>query len=220
MNIVKAFWQKWWWGTLILFPIGLIILVTTNSIVISPNTQKNFKEGVKKGEEVTSVNPSPSPSSTPVPTVEATTPTPTEKPTLALTPTPTPTPVPTTVFDTSLGNNYVAAKYAQQFQDIADKIAAGVVQDIYLELVPEDMKGKSEDEYKKNLVSAFLTVIFSNSFWNSLDDPTRKDLVAAYVNAVKNTFGGFPHVKFSNGVRTVAEGEWSVWNGEPKVTLK
>lgn len=123
-------------------------------------------------------------------------------------------------FDKNRGNNYVAAKYAQQFMDVADKAAAGAVQDIYLELSPEDPKGKTEDAYKQSISSAFLTVVVDPSFWNTTDDSSKKDLVAAYTTAVKNNFSGFPHIKISNGIRTVAEGEWSVFGGEAKVTLK
>lgn len=123
-------------------------------------------------------------------------------------------------FDKNKGNNYIAALYAQKFMDIADKAAPGAVEDIYLELSPEDPKGKTEEAYKQSISSAFLTVVVSSSFWDNNTDSAKKDLVAAYTNAVKNNFSGFPHIKISNGIRTVAEGEWSVWNGEAKVTLK
>lgn len=123
-------------------------------------------------------------------------------------------------YDKNKGNNYIAAKYAQQFMDVADKAAAGFITDTYLELSPEDPRGETEDEYRKSVSSAFLTIMVDPSYWNTTNDATKKDIVAALTTAVKNSFGGFPHIKVSNGTRTVAEAEWSVWNGEAKVTLK
>jgi hypothetical protein len=123
-------------------------------------------------------------------------------------------------YNKTLGNNYFASLYAQKFMDTANKAAPGAVEDMYLELSPEDPKGKTESAYKQSISSAFLTVQVSSSMWDSTSESGKKDLVAAFTNSVKNTFSGFPHIKISNGVRTVAEGEWSVWNGEPKITIK
>jgi len=206
---LKDVWQKQyresqqrpWWFKLVSIVIVIFIVITVISI-LSPEGQKSFKEGKETGESIAKSSPTPSPTQTPSPTSNSS---------------PSASPQ---VFDSSLGNNPVAVKYAQEFTDIADKVSSGAVVGIYLELSPEDMQGKTEDDYKQHVVSAFLTVQVTSAFWNSLDDPTRKDLVAAYVNSVKNIFSGFPHIYFKNNVRTVAEGEWSVFGGEPKITLK
>jgi len=212
---LKDVWQKQyresqqrpWWFKLVSIVIVIFIVITVISI-LSPEGQKSFKEGKETGESIAKSSPTPSPTQTPSPTSS---PTPTSNSSPSASP---------QVFDSSLGNNPVAVKYAQEFTDIADKVSSGAVVGIYLELSPEDMQGKTEDDYKQHVVSAFLTVQVTSAFWNSLDDPTRKDLVAAYVNSVKNIFSGFPHIYFKNNVRTVAEGEWSVFGGEPKITLK
>lgn len=138
-------------------------------------------------------------------------------PTQVITSVPT---VPSQPFDSNRGNNYISAKYGQEFYDLANKAAPGYIEDIRLDLVPEDPQGKSEQEYNKSISSAFLTVVVDSSYWSSTNDTARKDFVAALTNAVKNNFSGFPHVKVNNGTRTVAEGEWSVFGGEPKITLK
>jgi hypothetical protein len=135
------------------------------------------------------------------------------------TPMPTSTPIATS-YDSSMGNNYVAAKYAQQFQDVANKAASGFVNSAYLDLEPSDMSNKSESAYKQSIVSAFLNIEVDSSYWNATGESGQKDLVAAWVNAVHNNFSGLPHVTITNGVRTVATGEWSIWNGEAKITLK
>jgi hypothetical protein len=140
-------------------------------------------------------------------------------PTKIPTPTTIKTPVDTS-FDSSIGNNYVAAKYAKQFQDLADDVASGYVSSVYLELEPSDIKNKSEDDYKQSITSAFLNIEVDSHYWNTTGEAGQKDLVAACVNAVHNNFSGFPHITVTNGVRTVAIGEWSIWNGEANVTLK
>ncbi len=199
-----------------MFQIGLIILVAfiifgTLGTIISPQGQKSFKSVYKAGKNIVSSS-TPTPSPTLIPTLTLTS-------TLTHTPTPIPKPKKSS-YDSTRGNNYVAAKYAQQFQDIADRISGGAVVDTYLELFPEDMQGKSEDTYKKDLISENLTVLVTNDFCNSLDHNSRKDLVATYVNSLRNIFSGIPHVYFKNSVRTVAEGGWSMWSGEANVTLK
>lgn len=165
-----------------------------------------FKEGYKEGRRM-----------------EVPTPAPTQEPTVSpkSTPSPTITAEPVESFDTQRGNNPVAAKYAQEFIDLANKAASGTVVDIFLELSPEDMAGKDEESYKKDVTSAFLTVEVDNLFWNSLNDSSRKDLVAAWVVSLGNIFtGGYPHVYVNNGIRAVAEGEYNFWRSEPNITLK
>ena len=61
----------------------------------------------------------------------------------------------------------------------------------------------------------------STTFWNSINDSTRKDLVASWVVSVGNVFSrATPHITISNNVRTVAEGTYSFMSNEPKITLK
>lgn len=122
-------------------------------------------------------------------------------------------------FDSELGNNAVAAKYAQQFFDVTSTAAPGYVLSMTLELAPEDVQGKNEEEYKNDVTSAFLTVIVDNPLWNSTGEAAQKDLIASLLSALKSSFSGFPHVYVSNGGRTVAEGELSL-TGEPKIELK
>lgn len=140
-------------------------------------------------------------------------PSPTLQPAISQKPTETP-------YDETKGNNYVAAKYADQFQQVADSAVEGYVEHVYLELSPENVGGKSENDYKKSISSAFLTVQVSNLLWNSTGTDEKKDLVAAWTNSARNTFSGYPHIKIVNGTRTVAEGEWSAWSNEAKITLK
>jgi hypothetical protein len=126
----------------------------------------------------------------------------------------------TTDYDSELGNNWVAAKYAGQLWSIANNAAAGYVESIYLELSPAEVGNKSEKEYKKSVSSVFLTVKVDGSYWNTTDDDSKKDFVVAFVTSVGNMFRGYPHVYITNGVRTVAEGSYNTFKTEPKVTLK
>ncbi len=130
------------------------------------------------------------------------------------------TKITTIPFDKNRGNNAVASTFATKFFETANKAASGTIEDVRLDLEPEDMQGKSETEYKDNITSAFLTISINQAFWSSLDDDSKKNLVATFTNSLKNTFSGFPHISVTNGIRTVATGEWSVFSGEAKITLK
>lgn len=170
------------------------------------------------------------PSETPIPPITlipevTTTPTITSvKPTATRIPIPTitltSTPIPSIAFDKNLGNNWIAAAQAADFLRVGNNAAPGIIKGVFVELVPEDVGNKDIETYKKSVVSAFVQVKISSSFWNSLDENSMKDFTASWVTATKNVFSAFPHIYIKNEVRTVAEGEWSLWNGEPKVTLK
>lgn len=115
----------------------------------------------------------------------------------------------------------MAAKYAQDIMNTANKAVPNTLLDSYMELSPEDTKGKTEEEYKKDVISAFLTIRINNSYWASFDDDSKKDVVASFVVAVGNIFpNGYPHIYVNNGIRTVAEGEYNWLKTEPKITLK
>ncbi len=114
-------------------------------------------------------------------------------------------------FDKNRGNNYISAKYAQQYMDFANKMAPGAIQNVYLELSPADPDGKTD---------SFLTVTVNSFYWNTANDSTKKALVAACINELKNIFSGYPHLIVNNGTKTVATGELPSLSGDPVVTLK
>ena len=166
-------------------------------------------------QEVKRINsPSPQPSSSEPP---FSTSSPQSSPTLAPTPTPKPKPV---SFDPDLGNNYVAANFAKDFFGTANKAAPGYIKSVRVDLTPEDLGGKSEEDYKKNLISVYLTVKVDSYLWNTTGESGQKDLAASFLNAISNSFGGIRHVIITNGARTVATAEWPLFGGEPKITLK
>ncbi len=134
---------------------------------------------------------------------------------------PTSTPVISKEYDKNKGNNYVAAQAAEAMQSIIDKAAEGAVLNVFIELSPEDPSGKTEEEYKGSLTSAFVQIQVSQSFWNSLTDDYKKDLVASFVTSVGNIFPRpYPHVYVNNGVREVATGEYNLLKSEAQVKLK
>lgn len=125
------------------------------------------------------------------------------------------TPPPPTItgqtFDKNRGNNYISAKYAQQYMDFANKMAPGAIQNVYLELSPADPAGKTD---------SFLTVTVNSFYWNTTNDSTKKSLIAAAINELKNTFSGYPHIIVKIGSKTVATGELPSGSGDPVITLK
>lgn len=123
-------------------------------------------------------------------------------------------------FDKNHGNNFFSAKYAKEYIDLANKTAPGAIKDVYLKLLPEDPAGKTEEQYKKSVSETFLTVTINPFYWNITDTPTKNKLITAAINELKNTFSGYPHLIINNGTKTLATGELTSLNGEPKVTLK
>lgn len=156
----------------------------------------------------------------PKPTLEPTS-IPSVLPKPTFTPIASPTPTSLVIFDKNMGNNYVAAKYAQDIMNTANKAVPNFILDSYLELSPEDLNGQNEETYKGKVMSAFLTISVNNLLWNQMDDNSKKDIVGSFVVSVGNIFsGGYPHITVSNGIRTVATGEYDWLKTEPKITLK
>lgn len=114
-------------------------------------------------------------------------------------------------FDKNRGNNSISAKYAQQYMDLAAKTAPGVVKNVYLELLPSDLAGKTD---------SFLTVTVNSIYWNIADNSTKKKLITAAISELKNTFSGYPHIIINDGTKTLATGELPTLDGNPTITLK
>ena len=132
-NPFLEFWQRAWWSKVIIISLVLFILIIAIGS-LSPKSQKSAKEGFEAGKKVaseTSSSPQTSPSEVPTPTPSSQ-------------PSPTPKPV---SFDPDLGNNYVAANFAKDFFGIANKAAPGYIKSVRVDLTPEDLGGKSEDDY-------------------------------------------------------------------------
>lgn len=196
--------QRPWWFKLIFAVIVIFVVITVISI-LSPEGRRGFEEGKKAGESIAKSSPTPLSTSSPTP---ATTPSPQASPTIE------------PDFDPDLGNNYIASTFAEGFLATANKVAPGYVTAARVDLSPEDLGGKTEEEYKKNLISVYLTVEVDNYLWSTTGESGQKDLAASFLNAITNTFGGIHHVIITNGVRTVAEAEWPLFGGDPKITLK
>lgn len=143
-----------------------------------------------------------------------------QAPTTAISSPSTSLPLTYPTFDKNRGNNYISAKYAQQFMDFANKMAPGAVKDVYLKLLPEDPTEKTEEEYKKSISDTFLTITINLTYWNIPNVSTKKNFIAAAVNELKNTFSGYPHITITDGTRTLATGELPSLTGAPKVILK
>ncbi len=205
-NPLLQFWQRAWWSKLVIIVSALFFLLIVIGI-FTPSGQKSFKEGAEEGKKLDSeVSSSPQLSPSEVPTPK---------------PSSQPSPIPKPVsFDLDLGNNQVAANFAKDFFGIANKAAPGYITSVRVDLTPEDLGGKSEDDYKKNLISVYLTVEVDSHLWNTTGEAGQKDLAASFLTSISNTFGGIPHVKITNGVRTVAEAEYPLFGGDPKIILK
>ncbi len=242
----KKRWYKTWWGILILLGfspffisfwiwkrekwsknlrLSLIAGLWVFGLIfgaIYSISEESYQKGYKAGIDQTSQFNSPIPRSTLVPTITLfPTVEPTAIPTVEATQIPTtePTIVPSVPFDNSRGNNWVAAKYAVDMMNTANRAVPGSITDSFIELYPEEVK-TDEKSYKEKVVSAFLTVEISNSLWNSLNESSKKDIVTTLVVSLGNIFRGGPHVKVTNGIRIVAEGEYNLFRTEPKITLK
>lgn len=123
-------------------------------------------------------------------------------------------------FDKTRGNNHFSAKYAQNYMDLANKTAPGAVKNVYLELLPENPAGKTEEEYKKNISQISLTITVNQFYWNLADNPTKKKLLTTALNELKNTFSGLPHLTITDGTKTLAEASLPSLNSNPQIILK
>ena len=109
-------------------------------------------------------------------------------------------------FDSNLGNTAEAAIFSQSLIDL-----------VQLTIGDEfDFQAYTHVEYS----SARLAVVMDNSIWSSYSESQKKDMVVMFINATSKEFPEHvAHVTISNGIRTVAEGDASVWGGDPKVKL-
>src|SRR4030042_669693 len=198
-NPFLKFWQRAWWSKVIIVVVVIIILITVIGI-FSPEGQRSTKEGFEEGKKVASET-SPSPQSLP-----------------------SPTPIPSVspqAFDSSRGNNPVAAELAQQLFDQANEAKQGFVLDIYVKLDPEDMQGLDKENYIKTVKVAALTMQVDSSLWSSFDEDTQRDLVTLYL---KYPLGIFPsrivgvNIIDSNN-RIVAKGTYDKNTNKTNITL-
>ncbi len=128
-------------------------------------------------------------------------------------------------FDTKHGNNAFAANQALELAKSGN--SNGIGMDVYIETeVPTDaqndyLQGGKEATYREKTTIARMTVAISGTAWALSPDSSKKDLVASFVNRLKQIYpNAVPRVTVTNGVRTVAEGSWSIWSEEAKVELK
>lgn len=105
----------------------------------------------------------------------------TPTPTTASAPTKTPTPILAPSFDKNRGNNYIAAKYAQQLMDTANRVKANMVLDAYMRLDPEEIGNQSEGSYRNSVKIAVLAMKFDSSVWNIFNENTKRSLVTTYL---------------------------------------
>jgi hypothetical protein len=137
-------------------------------------------------------------------------------------PTPTAAPaVPTIAFNKLRGNNSVAAEQAQKIQDSFDSTMPGFIKDVYVSCDPQSLGGKSETDYEKSILQgAQINVIVDADTWDATSDSVKKDVVAGLITVIHGNIGVYPSVLVNNGIRNVAEGSWSIWNGQASVTLE
>lgn len=125
------------------------------------------------------------------------------------------------------GSNHEAASTAQGFMDLFKMSSPNVGIDMYLKLMAQGSSesayadGGDLNTYRKQVEGAFLTVVISNTYWRLINDSVKKDLTATFVSSLHTLYPDAAiGVTIDNNIRTVAEGSWSLWNGEPKVELK
>lgn len=128
-------------------------------------------------------------------------------------------------FDTKHGNNALAASQALELAKSGKNNGIGM--DVYIETeVPAEaqndyLQGGKETIYRAKTTIARMTVVISGTAWALSPDSSKKDLVASFVNRLRQIYpNAVPRVTVTNGVRTVAEGSWSIWGEEAKVELK
>lgn len=236
-------WHKTWWGFLLLFclwPFSLtywiwkrnwqsktrIFLITFLWIFLISimASNRSFQKGYQAQKEK-QINSSLTnyaseniiPTATLQPTLEIL-PSPTEsqskatitiKPTVKIIPSPTTKSLPTATtawFDETIGNSAKTASFAQELLDLIEKLAPSGQFQVYVEEAPS---------------SLFVTIQYDAVLWAETPESLQKDVVASFVMAARNKFPeNLPHVKIKTGYRVAAEGEFSIWSGEPKVTIK
>ncbi len=128
-------------------------------------------------------------------------------------------------FNTKQGNSAFAAQQALEI--IKAVKSSGVGADVYIQAdVPADVQndyllGGKETTYREKATIAKMTLVINNTAWALASDTSKRDLVASLVNRLKQMYpNAVPRVEVGNGIRTVAEGSWSLWSEEAKVELR
>lgn len=130
-------------------------------------------------------------------------------------------------FDNKKGNNSEAADTAEGFTTVAKDASGSQGIDMYLELdapnaAEEKYKnGGDTTEYRKSIASSFLTVAVNASFWGNASAADQRNLISGWIGSLRRLYpGSDPNVIVSNGSRTIATGNWSVWNNDTVIKLK
>lgn len=128
-------------------------------------------------------------------------------------------------FDEKRGNSAFAAQQALEIIKVVKN--SGVGADVYIQAdVPADIQndylmGGKETTYREKATIAKMTLVINNTAWALASDTSKRDLVASLVNRLKQMYpNAVPRVEVGNGIRTVAEGSWSIWSEEAKVELR
>lgn len=119
-------------------------------------------------------------------------------------------------FDQNLGNNFMAA----QTTTALIKTFKSVSFDGNLTIKASDdaekdyASGGDENDYRKQVTTVRLSGTIDGLSWSYAPDSTKKDFVTALVNSLKQSYPeSSVWVDLSNGIRTVAKGQWSNWSG-------
>lgn len=131
-------------------------------------------------------------------------------------------------FNSGKGNNYEAASTAQGFISIFKAGIPNVEIDMYIKLTAynEDERayenGGDLTQYRNKVYATQLLVVIDGLAWSGTTDNGKKNLVAGFVNGLHILYpnASTVSVAINNGIRMVAEGNWSFWNGEAEVKLK
>ncbi len=128
-------------------------------------------------------------------------------------------------FDVKRGNSAFAAQQALEIIKVVKNNGVGadvyIQADVPTEVQNEYLLGGKETTYREKATIAKMTLVINNTAWALAPDTSKRDLVASLVNRLRLLYpNAVPRVEVNNGIRTVAEGSWSVWNGEAKVELR
>ncbi len=119
-------------------------------------------------------------------------------------------------FDTNLGNNSMAAQTATTFITLYKSVGFDGAVNLQ---APDDAEkdyaaGGDESDYRGKVTAATLAADVTNISWAYATDTTKKDFVTSLVKSLKQNYpNSSVQVNISNGIRTVATGRWSDWDG-------
>lgn len=137
------------------------------------------------------------------------------------TPTPTPTPTPALVLDTKMGNNYYAAKYANDLSAKINSLPTGALKGLYVYFDPVDIGGKSQYEYYASALKyVLITLQFDAATWEATPADTKKTLITSLVKTQQAVLNIYPHVVIMDEVKSVAKGDWNPATSSVTVTLQ